>query len=571
MLAALSAAAVLGASPLTAVGARSADASPRVELSAAHLDEAPRGVDVRAGVATSALVASSGVQRRPAVFHRLPRTPAHAWLRSATSSGTAEPVSVLSVPGGTAVLGGRGTHVSPSCTGTDDGNRVQVLFAREAGTASRYAELQPSLSSFVADVDDTFALSSPTSGRRVRWVQDASCAPVIPEVVVPNGTLVGNAGLTSLATALQNAGYNRPDRKYLTFADAASLCGVGQMYRDDRASNDNVNNGGRPMYARVDTPCWAPHADYHSTPAHELMHMLGGVQSSAPHATADGHCTDESDAMCYDDGSGATVTATCTAAGAEAQFDCNRDDYFDSRPSPTGYLAAAWNTARSSFLDVLPDGGATSTPTASTTTTTTTTASPGPVDVTATSSAPATLYVGTGGLISATVASSVGAVATGVTLQSWTAATGWRSVASGQTSTAGTVSFTLRATTAQTVTTRVLVPATAVVGSATSNVTTTRIVRRPTGTLATVRLGRPDALTATVRTNLRVAVPGQYVTLQVKYPGSATWRTVARKLTNRSGQTVFTVQPQRRAYYRWVYAGSWNLAPSTSATSTVTY
>lgn len=429
----------------------------------AHLDAAPSGVDVRATVSTSAIVASAGVRSRPAQFRRSARPPARTW----TASGAAAPASALSVPAGAALLGGLGAHVSPSCTGTEDGNRVQALYVREAGTASRYAQVRPALGSFVADIDDTFALSSPGSGRRVRWVQDASCVPVIPEVVVPKGTLIGNRGVTSLASALKAAGHNRPSRKYLAFADAATLCGIGQMYLDDSADSANHNNGAAPMYARVDTPCWAARSDYHSTPAHEVMHMLGGVQPSAPRGTAYGHCTDESDAMCYADGSGAPMAAACAAPSAEALFDCNRNDYYDTSTAPRGYLASAWNTARSSFLDVVPALSAAKG-----------TATTSPVAVTVTMRAPSTLYVGATARVDASVTAASGPVATGVALQSWTRATGWRTVASGITSGSGAASFALRPTSVSAVWLRVLVPASPAVRAGASRTEVARVVRR---------------------------------------------------------------------------------------------
>jgi hypothetical protein len=232
-----------------------------------HLDGPPPGVDVRRPVSTDEVIERSGVRRRPSVFKHVRRTPARTGARTAAGeSAGPELVTVLSVPGGTAVLGGLETHVSPSCTGST-GNRVQVLYVREASKASRHATLLTALRSMVADVDDTFALSSPTSGRRVRWVQDTSCQPVVPEVVVANGVLTGsNDGLSALAAALEAMGYNRDDRKYLVFSDASVLCGVGQYFVDSQASAANHSNGGQAMYARVDTGCWATYASYHSTP-----------------------------------------------------------------------------------------------------------------------------------------------------------------------------------------------------------------------------------------------------------------------------------------------------------------
>ena len=361
----------------------------------------------------------------------------------------------------------------------------------------------------------------------MRWVQDAACIPAVPEVVVPAGTLTGNRGVRDLATSLAAAGYDRPDRKYLVFADAASLCGIGQMLLDDSAAASNANNGGIETYARVDTPCWATGDGEHSTPAHELMHMLGGVQPSAPNATSLGHCTDESDAMCYADGPGANMTSACSAAGAESQFDCNRNDYFDSGPAP-GALANAWNTATSSFLDVVAGvsvSATTAPPTTAPPTTAATTAppttalptpalpTPAPPTTAPPTNAPPTstpigpapakvlvtlvgskrLFVGVARRVSATVRSAGRPVATRVTLQSYTKATGWRTVASTKSSASGMASFTVRSNIVARLPLRVLVPATATYASARSAAAAFSVVRRPTSIRGTLQPRRPVA------------------------------------------------------------------------------
>lgn len=541
-----------------------------------HLDDPPAGVDVRAHVSTAALVARSGVTPRRAVH----RTAAPHGARLASGTGTV--VSVLAVPAGTAALGGLAEHVSPSCAGTTDGDRVQVLYVREASTPSRYADLLPSLRSFVADVDDTFAVSSPASGRRVRWVQDAACVPVLPELVVADGALTGNPGLGALVPALRAAGYDRSDRKYLAFADASTLCGIGQMVQDSDPTSANANNGAVAQYARVDTACWAVRGGGHSTPAHELTHMLGAVQPGAPHATVNGHCTDEDDALCYDDGSGAALVTRCAAAGDEGRLDCGHDDYFDDAPTSSGYLAGAWNTARSAFLDVVPALGAAPTTTSSvaattpaTTTspppTTVTPAAPAPAPVVVAIAAPATAYVGASARVSTSVSASTGPVATAVQLQAWTLVTGWRVLATTTTSSTGKAAFVVRRTAPTALTLRAVVPATAAVARGLSASRVTRFVKRPTATLASARAGRPDVLAATVRTNALLGVAGQYVSLQVRYAGTSTWRSLTRRMTDRLGRATFSVQPRRKAAYRWVYPGAWNLAPSTSATVSVSF
>ncbi|HEX3004429.1 MAG TPA: hypothetical protein VHO27_09455 [Angustibacter sp.] len=331
-----------------------------------HVDPAPKGVNVHAKVSTAEIVARSGAHRRPArLKHHTTRRTAGASVAADTTSSPGTASAVLDVPAGTPGNPALSQHVSPSCTGTGtDGNRVQVLYAHEAGTTSRLADIRTSLQSYVADVDDTFALSSPGGDRRVRWVTTPDCVPDIREVVVPAGAFASSNtltyGLEEIATAAGDAGIQTSGRKFLTFADANALCGIGEIYNDDTADSSNVNNSASPMVARVDTGCWAMADTVHSTPAHELMHMLGGVQESAPHSTTLGHCTDEYDVMCYQDGgydhfgAYAQMDDVCHSTADERLFDCGRDDYYNAgTPASGSYLATHWNTARSSYLDVV--------------------------------------------------------------------------------------------------------------------------------------------------------------------------------------------------------------------------
>jgi hypothetical protein len=89
-------------------------------------------------------------------------------------------------------------------------------------------------------------------------------------------------------------------------------------------------------------------------PLHEITHTLGAVQDSAPHSSQAGHCYDESDVECYNDGgeyfaSGGSTVASCSD-GAHEVYDCNLDDYFSPSPAPGSYLATHWNLFNSAFL-----------------------------------------------------------------------------------------------------------------------------------------------------------------------------------------------------------------------------
>jgi hypothetical protein len=89
-------------------------------------------------------------------------------------------------------------------------------------------------------------------------------------------------------------------------------------------------------------------------PVHEITHTLGAVQDSAPHSSQAGHCYDESDVECYNDGgsyfaTGGSIVASCSDSAHEV-YDCNVDDYFNPSPAPGSYLATHWNLFNSAFM-----------------------------------------------------------------------------------------------------------------------------------------------------------------------------------------------------------------------------
>lgn len=230
-----------------------------------------------------------------------------------------------------------------SCPGTGtDGNRVQVLYAHEAGGPERYASVLPVLRHEVAGVDEIVSASAARTGgqRRVRWVSDpVTCDPVVAKVELPPGAL---GDFTATIAALAAKGYDSPRRKYLVFAESDVYCGIATSYSDD--SHEGRAHETRTGYSRVDSACWGAFAALH-----ELTHNLGGVQPSAPNATAHGHCSDEWDLMCYPDAPGVRMREVCP--DRRPLLDCGSDDYFSTDPPPGSYLAEHWNTANSTFLD----------------------------------------------------------------------------------------------------------------------------------------------------------------------------------------------------------------------------
>ena len=260
------------------------------------------------------------------------------------------------------------------------GARVQAIYAVAADRPDRSATVVPTIrAKYAPKVDWQINQSAAETGgeAHVRFATepgaDGGCQL---SVAVVQLSASGDDSFSNTVAELKAKGFNRADRKYLVWADANVLCGVGSVYSDSRPGLNNLNNGYAPMFARVDAACW----DY--AEGHELMHTLGSVQRGAPHATANGHCWDESDDMCYDDdGNGPATMQTLCPGRNGVLFDCNHDDYFYAGiPPASNWLATHWNTYNSNWLfrDPLPgvappptvSGGSTTTSTTSTTTTT---------------------------------------------------------------------------------------------------------------------------------------------------------------------------------------------------------
>ena len=237
-----------------------------------------------------------------------------------------------------------------SCDGDgQSGFRVQLLYVRGADVASRYSEFLPSFRGWAGDANDIFSASAAETGgsRSLRFVQGASCQPDVTEVVVSPSSI---SDFWDTVADLQGQGYNRTDRIYLMFTDDTDLCGYGSLWQDDQPGANNANNQG-PSYSRVDSGCWGG-----DLAAHELMHNLGGVQNSSPHASGGFHCIDEYDVMCYSDYPNYPgMEYPCSSDQQDARFDCGHDDYFSTSPGAGSYLDTHWNTANNRFLIGAPE------------------------------------------------------------------------------------------------------------------------------------------------------------------------------------------------------------------------
>ncbi|GAB3240313.1 hypothetical protein [Kineosporia babensis] len=233
------------------------------------------------------------------------------------------------------------------------GKRVMAVYVHGDEQQSRFTAYEKRFRQWLKRIDTAFIYSAKINGggwRKVRWVLDEKCRQVIHDVSVPQASMESP---DDIAATLRTMGYDRPDRKYIVWYDQPA-CGVGfGLGGNDVPDWYNLYDYG-PHFAAIGTDCWG-----WAPTLHELLHTLGGVNSSAPHGTENGHCWDDADVLCYDDESLpegglrkiCKVPAKAKDTSLEVNLiDCNGDDYFNTDPPPGSYLDTHWNVADSQFL-----------------------------------------------------------------------------------------------------------------------------------------------------------------------------------------------------------------------------
>jgi hypothetical protein len=227
----------------------------------------------------------------------------------------------------------------------NSGNRIAAVYVHFGSSASRISAVRPYIVDALKRANGIVYYSARQTGgsRHLRLATDAACQPAVASLRLPS---TAASSFAKTVEAMQAKGYTYTHRKYILFADARAMCGLGQVFNDDQPGRLNRNNRG-PQFARVDLGCWSG-----SAVAHEVFHTLGAVQKSAPRSNTALHCRDERDVMCYSSAGGTSVytSSTCSTTLLDERLDCNKNDYFHTNPRAGSYLATRWNTARSAFL-----------------------------------------------------------------------------------------------------------------------------------------------------------------------------------------------------------------------------
>ncbi len=180
-------------------------------------------------------------------------------------------------------------------------------------------------------------------------------------------TSSSGSGYTEVAAAAKSA-LGAPEGansvKNLIFFDGShpggvGVGGIGGVYNNALKSSSDSSSGNPNRFYTASAIVYNPpilnplgYWDTH-VPVHELTHAMGGVQTTAPYATANNHCTDGIDILCYVDAPGVPYSETrCPENGYfntpnGVPLDCEYDSYFDTLEESGEWLNTHWNVGGS--------------------------------------------------------------------------------------------------------------------------------------------------------------------------------------------------------------------------------
>jgi hypothetical protein len=319
--------------------------SPNGQKSCTHVDPGPPGVDVqqRAKKIDAELTAQNNYDKlHPPKAAGAPGQPAPMEPADIGSKGDLGAVTP--------------NYQACADAGSGSAYAYRLVYAYPAGGTNRFSSVRDNLTTIARRVNAVMYQSSIQNGgqpRQIRFYENSDCS-----FSFRVDTISGNiSDFGNVKKQLRAQGATSPYHKFLVWVDGGTGCGQGDEYIDSRAGQDNANNTSND-FAVVWKGCWN-----YGEP-HELMHTLGSVSINyskdgyvysvgSPHHTQGGHCWDKHDVMCYDDGTTGSgkMSVVCSNTINIWRYDCNKDDYFNSKlPVTSGYLSKYWNTANSRFL-----------------------------------------------------------------------------------------------------------------------------------------------------------------------------------------------------------------------------
>jgi hypothetical protein len=255
----------------------------------------------------------------------------------------------------------RGTERSTdNPASTSSGSKIKLVYVYAADQPNRFAQYASLIQTDAKAIAETVAATS-GGAKTLRFDTGTDGGPGFVDIAsvrlpYPLAAYTGQAPAArsaAIKSAVASTVKVTGIAHYAVYADGLYgndwVAGIAEMYPDERKSANN-NNNRDGLWAFVWGDGSATFSTSHRTTLlHEITHTLGGVQRNAPNGTANGHCSDVRDVMCYDDG-GLKAGQAMVQACATVQYDCNGQDYFNPAPAAGTYLASNWNVYDSSFL-----------------------------------------------------------------------------------------------------------------------------------------------------------------------------------------------------------------------------
>lgn len=246
------------------------------------------------------------------------------------------------------ILGAPPTEVAPFCVTDEAEPHVLLVYARPFDAPDTFEEAAPRLQKALREANAIVRNEAERLGWRydLRVLCDEGGAPVVRGAVLPTSGAADD--YASIKRDLLATGIASSEAKMLVAYEGAvgSFGGEGDVLPDDRPGPENLNDQGGSVavvYGTRERAGWLY--------LHELLHTMGAVQDSAPHATGAGHCNDGADVLCkQDEGPRSDYDTVC----GSRRLDCGSDDYFDPAPDEGSYLATHWNVATSRYFERAP-------------------------------------------------------------------------------------------------------------------------------------------------------------------------------------------------------------------------
>jgi len=242
-----------------------------------------------------------------------------------------------------------------------DARRVMPIYAYPSDAPNRSSTYIASIRQQFQQANDMVSSTAAAFGVSLSLKVACDADGQITVRVVQMGFTRAQTDIDPVVNDLIGKGYNVTGQRNWIWFDG-DTCGGGVAFglNDDSPGVTNtVNNAIGYAISWGNCP--------YTYILHEGTHSMGGVVNSAPNSSGAGHCNDDSDVMCYNDGgprSSLYKSNVCPGTGLDDFYDCNHDDYFNPSPAAGTFLATHWNIAGCNNLLIVRSGcgGATNTP-----------------------------------------------------------------------------------------------------------------------------------------------------------------------------------------------------------------